>query len=91
MAVDKKGFVYLGQYTVHKYDPKTGKMLGRPSRARHAPDGKRLSRRKSKCFLGPGPGQRRACGGIYYRAPAGAIALAERRRIQRPPWNELHS
>src|SRR5215470_5590682 len=27
MAVDKKGFVYIGQNTVRKYDPKTGKML----------------------------------------------------------------
>ena len=27
MAVDKKGFVYLGQNTVRKYDPATGKML----------------------------------------------------------------
>jgi DNA-binding beta-propeller fold protein YncE len=27
MAVDKQGFVYLGQNTVRKYDPKTGKML----------------------------------------------------------------
>jgi hypothetical protein len=27
MAVDKKGFVYLGQNDVRKYDPKTGKML----------------------------------------------------------------
>jgi hypothetical protein len=27
MAVDKQGFVYIGQNTVRKYDPKTGKML----------------------------------------------------------------
>ena len=27
MAVDKKGFVYLGQNTVRKFDPKTGQML----------------------------------------------------------------
>ena len=27
MAVDKKGFLYLGQNDVRKYDPKTGKML----------------------------------------------------------------
>ena len=27
MAIDKKGFAYLGQNTVRKYDPKTGKML----------------------------------------------------------------
>src|SRR5437016_2418325 len=27
MAVDKQGFIYIGQNTVRKYDPKTGKML----------------------------------------------------------------
>jgi len=27
MAVDKLGFIYIGQNTVRKYDPKTGKML----------------------------------------------------------------
>ena len=28
MDVDSKGFVYLGQDTVRKYDPKTGKVVG---------------------------------------------------------------
>src|SRR5881396_3846967 len=28
MDVDSKGFVYLGQDTVRKYDPKTGKLVG---------------------------------------------------------------
>src|ERR1700687_6067588 len=28
MAVDNKGFVYIGQDTVRKYDPKTGKVVG---------------------------------------------------------------
>src|SRR3984893_3307261 len=28
MAVDSKGFVYIGQDTVRKYDPKTGKVVG---------------------------------------------------------------
>src|SRR5262245_30547368 len=27
MAVDKQGFIYIGQNTVRKYDPKTGQML----------------------------------------------------------------
>ena len=27
MAVDKQGFIYIGQNTVRKYDPKTGKVL----------------------------------------------------------------
>jgi len=29
MAVDSKGFVYIGQDTVRKYDPKTGKPVGK--------------------------------------------------------------
>src|SRR2546422_3294066 len=33
MAVDSKGFVYLGQFTVRKYDPKTGKLAGEAPRA----------------------------------------------------------
>src|ERR1700752_2940650 len=28
MDVDSKGFVYIGQDTVRKYDPKTGKVVG---------------------------------------------------------------
>jgi hypothetical protein len=33
MAVDDKGFVYIGQFTVRKYDPKTGKLVGEAPRA----------------------------------------------------------
>src|SRR6266403_291773 len=33
MDVDSKGFVYLGQDTVRKYDPKTGKLVGEVPRA----------------------------------------------------------
>src|SRR5207245_10429845 len=33
MAVDSKGFVYIGQDTVRKYDPKTGKVVGEGHRA----------------------------------------------------------
>jgi hypothetical protein len=32
MAVDSKGFVYIGQDTVRKYDPKTGKVVGEVAR-----------------------------------------------------------
>ncbi|MEQ1572805.1 MAG: hypothetical protein ABL993_01030, partial [Vicinamibacterales bacterium] len=32
MDVDSKGFVYIGQDTVRKYDPKTGKLVGEISR-----------------------------------------------------------
>ena len=33
MAVDREGFVYIGQFTVRKYDPKTGKALLETPRA----------------------------------------------------------
>jgi hypothetical protein len=33
MAVDSKGFVYIGQDAVRKYDPKTGKVVGETPRA----------------------------------------------------------
>jgi hypothetical protein len=33
MAVDSQGFVYIGQDTVRKYDPKTGKVVGEVPRA----------------------------------------------------------
>jgi len=33
MAVDNKGFVYIGQFSVNKYDPKTGKLLAAAPRA----------------------------------------------------------
>ena len=66
MAVDKQGFVYLGQNTVRKYDPKTGKMLMAVPHVPRRPTASLSTR--SKSFLDEGPGQRRACGGIYYRA-----------------------
>jgi len=31
LAVDSKGFVYIGQDTVRKYDSKTGKLCSRSS------------------------------------------------------------
>jgi DNA-binding beta-propeller fold protein YncE len=40
MAVDQQGFVYLGQNTVRKYDPKTGKMLMAVPHVPEQPDGK---------------------------------------------------
>src|ERR1700719_3434589 len=40
MAVDKQGFVYLGQNTVRKYDPKTGKMLAAIPHVPETPEGK---------------------------------------------------
>src|SRR5579871_2686612 len=39
MAVDRQGFVYIGQDTVRKYDPKTGKVVGEVPRTPDAPPG----------------------------------------------------
>jgi hypothetical protein len=39
MAVDSKGFVYIGQDTVRKYDPKTGKVVGEVPRTPERPPG----------------------------------------------------
>ena len=39
LAVDSKGFVYIGQMTVRKYDPKTGKLVGETPRAPEMPPG----------------------------------------------------
>src|SRR5450755_208127 len=39
MAVDSRGFVYIGQDTVRKYDPKTGKVVGEVRRTSEKPPG----------------------------------------------------
>jgi hypothetical protein len=39
MAVDSKGFIYIGQDTVRKYDPKTGKVVGEVPRTPERPPG----------------------------------------------------
>src|ERR1700674_4495135 len=39
MAVDSKGFIYIGQDTVRKYDPKTGKVVGEVPRNTARPPG----------------------------------------------------
>ncbi len=39
MAVDSKGFVYIGQDTVRKYDPKTGQVVGEVPRTPERPPG----------------------------------------------------
>ena len=61
MAVDSKGFVYIGQFTVNKYDPKTGKLVGSTPRAPENAAGRRRWRGGSRSRSadpsrgGPGP------------------------------------
>jgi DNA-binding beta-propeller fold protein YncE len=39
MAVDRQGFIYIGQDTVRKYDPKTGKVVAEVPRTSERPPG----------------------------------------------------
>ena len=67
MAVDKQGFVYLGQNTVRKYDPKTGKMLMAVPHVPETPDGKPFTEPKLPNAQA-GRGQRRTGCRIHSRA-----------------------
>src|SRR5215471_383593 len=40
MDVDNKGYVYIGQNTVRKYDPNTGKIVGEIAHTPETPDGR---------------------------------------------------
>ena len=84
MAVDSKGFVYIGQDTVRKYDPKTGKVVGEVPRAPETATGggggggsPRFSCAHS------GSWQRRAGRGISHAAGAGVAKPIPRRRLAR--------
>ena len=60
MAVDSKGFVYIGQDTVRKYDPKTGKLVAEVPRTPDKTAGRWWSRCPSHVSPRSGPRQRRA-------------------------------
>src|ERR1700722_2775519 len=76
MAVDKQGFVYLGQNTVRKYDPKTGKMLMAvphiPEQASGQPfdDSPKVSWAKGRGSAGPVAGFITVPGGVGGRRGA---------------------
>ena len=84
MAVDKQGFVYLGQNTVRKYDPKTGKMLMAVPHVPETPDGKpfrepQLPNRK------PGEGGAGPVAGFIHRARRSASERAAEAARTPPP------
>ena len=85
MAVDKQGFVYLGQNTVRKYDPKTGKML---MAVPHVPETPTASRLPSRPFRSV-PRVRAAPGRWPDLSPCPALLseLAGKQRTQRPHCN----
>jgi hypothetical protein len=89
MDSDSKGFVYLGQDTVRKYDPKTGKMVGEVPRAPEREGGganqpasipPRVPGQGGQGpiagFLPPPPGAARGGGGGAPDAAARAAAVA---------------
>ena len=92
MAVDKQGFIYIGQNTVRKYDPKTGKMLAAiphiPETANGQPfdDNPRIGWVKGQGTAGPVAGfitvgrRRRAADVAGAAAVAAAAEMEPRRR-----------
>jgi DNA-binding beta-propeller fold protein YncE len=86
MAVDSKGFVYIGQDTVRKYDPKTGKVVGEVPRTPERENGgggrgdaPRVPGRGSAGpvagFLTPPGGRGRGAAGEGAARSAGALAF----------------
>ena len=73
MAVDSKGFVYIGQDTVRKYDPKTGKLVGEVPRTPERPPGggggDAAARRQPTFRAAAAPGRSRD----FSRRPADAL------------------
>ena len=80
MDVDSKGFVYIGQDTVRKYDPKTGKVVGEVARApEQEPGRRRHGGQRTRCGPGPraGPRQRRSRSARFLPQPAAAAATVD--------------
>lgn len=70
MAVDSKGFVYIGQDTVRKYDPKTGKVVAEVPRTPDKQPGAGAGPDASPETRVPGRGSRGPVAG-FLRPPAG--------------------
>ena len=84
MDIDSKGFAYLGQNTVRKYDTKTGKLVGEIA---HIPE----TRRRRRQSAGRDPNPSSGTSAVQDRSPgfspppgAGAAAAATRIRLLRP-------
>lgn len=98
MAVDSKGFVYIGQDTVRKYDPSTGKMVGEvPRTPERPPDAGGLPPLTSAHVPGHGTAGPVAgfLGPPFGRRPPSAEAQAKRReavaafRAKYPPTTPM--
>ena len=75
MAVDSRGFVYIGQDTVRKYDPKTGKVVGEVPRAPETPPGSGGGSPAQTAPHTPGRGTAGPVAG-FLRPPAGRGQLS---------------
>jgi hypothetical protein len=92
MAVDSKGFVYIGQDTVRQYDPKTGQPVGEVPRvpdrlavsgeAAHPPEGPHVPGKGGPGPLGTYPG---SVGGGRQADPAAVAAF----RAKYPPTTPM--
>ncbi len=69
MAVDSKGFVYIGQETVRKYDPNTGKVIGQVPRAPETEPGAVVIENAAEAGQPHIPG-RGSAGPVGYARPA---------------------
>jgi hypothetical protein len=89
MDVDAEGFVYLGQDTVRKYDPRTGQVVAEIARAPEREDGGPVGLQPAN--RRPGQGSRGPVAGFLPQPPpdpAAVAAQAERRtafRAKYPP------
>jgi hypothetical protein len=88
MDIDSKGFAYLGQNTVRKYDTKTGKLVGEIPHTPELENGGKFGRRNAAAHAGrrrPGTGRRlpAAASGAAGRGGRGGNAPDPRRRRRR--------
>jgi hypothetical protein len=94
MDVDSEGFVYLGQDTVRKYDPRTGRVVGEIARAPEREDGGAVGLPTTNDRR-PGQGGRGPVAAFLPQPapdPAAVAAQAERRaafRAKYPPGTPM--
>ena len=97
MAVDSKGFVYIGQDTVRKYDPNTGKVVGEVPRTPERPPGGGVGDGSApgaahipgRGSAGPVAGFLRPPAGRGQAEPPGRAAAIEAFRAKFPPTTPM--
>jgi DNA-binding beta-propeller fold protein YncE len=94
MAVDSKGFVYIGQDTVRKYDPNTGKVVAEVPRTPERPPGgggavDSAAHIPGRGSAGPVAGFLRPAAGRAPAEPPGRAAAIEAFRAKFPPTTPM--